>query len=226
MPTFYYNARQIQDGSETKGYLEASSPSDAIGELRSQGLLVLNINTQEPLAKGENKKSLKEKFFSHLPVFKNDKILLFRQLALMMRSGLNLTSSLSILIDEAQKKQMQDALKKMLEDVRGGVNLSESMKSFPRIFAPLDINLIASAELSGEMHQCLDRSADHHNYWGTVRAKMIQALIYPCIVLLFVFGVGFVIVFKIIPTSSNVSRNVLVPICLLGHLELSDVRPG
>lgn len=200
MPTYYYTAKR-QNGTDISGTVEAVSPKEAVKALSSQKLLMTSISDKDPALTDSGKNlSFKERVSFHLPLMRKDMIFFYRQMAMMLRSGLTVTRALRLLMIENPKRVLKTALQEIVADVQAGMAFSEALRKHPNVFKPVDVNIIASAELSGEMHSCLDKIADHLSFWGEVKAKVIQSMIYPAIVLLFVIFVGLVIVFKIIPT--------------------------
>jgi len=105
MPQFSYKALD-QSGKATDGHIDAPTEPAAIAKLRSKALYVLEIQATA-LPKGKAVSSTKtqskfEKSFSirmlerHQPISSHEQIFFFRQLAVMLQSGLPLLQSLEV----------------------------------------------------------------------------------------------------------------------------------
>jgi type IV pilus assembly protein PilC len=70
-------------------------------------------------------------------------------------------------------------------DVAGGTSLTEAIQRHPRIFSPLYVNMIRSAEAGGLLDQVLDRLSGFLEKEQETRGKIKSAMTYPTVVFFF-----------------------------------------
>jgi len=94
--------------------------------------------------------TLEELFPSFIRVRRPEVILFTRQLATFVHVGMPMMEGLAVLRDQATSGRCAKALDEMIHDLGAGASLSAAMAKFPRIFPRLYVDMIRSAELSGQ----------------------------------------------------------------------------
>ncbi|NEK92350.1 MAG: type II secretion system protein GspF, partial [Xanthomonas euvesicatoria] len=69
------------------------------------------------------------------------------------------------------------------DTVRGGAPLSSALERQHGLFSKLYINMVRAGEAGGSMQDTLQRLADYLERSRALRGKVINALIYPAILL-------------------------------------------
>src|SRR5205807_8958906 len=105
--------------------------------------------------------SLEELFPSFIRVRRSEVILFTRQLATFVRVGMPIIDGMAVLRDQAGSHLMRHALTEMITDLGAGAALSASMAKFPRIFSALYVDMIRSAEVSGNLDEVLRQLASY-----------------------------------------------------------------
>ncbi|MCM8530954.1 MAG: type II secretion system F family protein [Lentisphaeraceae bacterium] len=205
MPLFVYEARDSQ-GEEKSGTIEAENQMIARRLLRKDRLMVLSLEVFEQRA--EKRFPLKDL----LSVNTKDRVFFCRQLSMMLKSGLTLVNSLTIMSQEFPRKMMRDTLAKVIEDIRGGLPFSEALGKYPKVFTPLLIKVMHCAEQSGEMSAGLLEVSSQLEFRDGMKKKAISACTYPLIVFMLALGVGIFLVFKIIPTFDKFLSKKNIPL--------------
>jgi type IV pilus assembly protein PilC len=204
MPEFEYNALTA-DGVRTSGLLTADSADEAAMLLRTRQLRILqlqqaeDVSSRQKSAASANTLLLADRLAGYTPVRKRDIIQLFQHLAMMVRSGLTVTTTLHLLEEECQKPKLKLALNDISRAVQSGSPLSKALESAPRYFDPLTRSIIASTEETGELAEGAERIATSLDFWLSLRQRVLQALIYPCIVIVLAVIVTVVMVFFFLP---------------------------
>ena len=67
-----------------------------------------------------------------------------RQFNTIVAAGISVIECIDILRKQTENKTLADALDSVYEDVQTGVTLSNAMKSFPKVFTELLINMVGS----------------------------------------------------------------------------------
>lgn len=158
--------------------LEAPSSHAAAARLVSEGLTPLDIRSGGI--------SLAERL--HQPIILgrgasiSEQALILTQLALLVRSGLPVDRSLDLLRDQANATRQKLLLSNVLDDVRGGVNLSLAIAR-QNLFPSYVTGVIAAAEQSGRLGEALTSVAMRMSALSTTRRQLATALAYPVAVL-------------------------------------------
>ncbi|MEN9361466.1 MAG: hypothetical protein RL095_3001 [Verrucomicrobiota bacterium] len=217
MLPFTYTARNAS-GQEESGEVLAADVAEAWRLLKERGLTPLKISEVERLRRS----------LSRWPVTTQDKVMLFRQLALMLRSGLSLAFVLETLEAEAHKIKMRDVLARLRDDIRAGRPFSEALERQPEIFPPLICRLVSSSEASGQLADACVAIAENLEFWRELRGKVLAAALYPAIVLLLGLGVLLFLLISLVPKFEKAfgAKLSVVPwmaksLFTLSHLVLS-----
>jgi len=126
-------------------------------------------------------------------------ILLFtKQLSITLQSGLTLPESLRILAEQA-KGRMKKMLQSIVDTVESGAAFSDAIQKYPKHFSVLYINTVKAGEVSGALPVNLLRLALQLKKKIELQKKVKSALIYPGIIFIAVFIMGFVVALFVLP---------------------------
>ncbi len=191
MPTYRYESHTVT-GTSVRDILEAESPADLFAKLRQRGEFC--VAYRETRLKAEE---WKEPATAKLAP--RELAVVCRQFSTMLNAGLTVIKCLDTLSSQAQKKNTRAALLGVYERVQKGLALSEALLR-QQAFPPLLINMVESGEASGSLEPIMERMAEHFEKEYKLRARVINALIYP--VTLAVTGVVVMVVLLgfVIPT--------------------------
>ncbi|MEC9002062.1 MAG: type II secretion system F family protein, partial [Planctomycetota bacterium] len=105
MPYFKYKALRAS-GEEVLGGLEAGSAEVAASTLREQGLFVVQVaeSHRQPGAASAGKRRLIYRASWLLPIVARDRAMFFRQLSMMLQTGLTLLQGLEVCVRESNKR--------------------------------------------------------------------------------------------------------------------------
>ncbi len=197
MPTFQYKAR-TKVGEPREGVIEASSKEAALDLLQQNELVVLALGE-------ETKKSLWEIPLTFgREVSQKDVVLFMRQLATLLEAKIPAVEALKILVGETQKPRLRGAVAEILDDVSGGMALSQAMAKHPAIFSDFMTNLVLSGEESGKLEEVFTYLADYQerSYHYTTKAR--NSMIYPVFVLVTFTAVITVMLVTVIPRLTSI----------------------
>lgn len=113
---------------------------------------------------------------------------LTRQLASMLRAGVQLSECLTALIDQAERPGLKRVLSDLKVQVNEGVSLSGALSRHPKFFSDLYVNLVAAGEAAGNLEGVLFRLAQFLEAQNRLKGKVTSALFYPATMT--VIGVG------------------------------------
>ncbi len=108
-----------------------------------------------------------------------------RQFATMIDAGLSVVKCLDILQKQSKNPRLKEVIGTVKHDVAGGISLTEALQKHPRVFTPLYINMVRSAEAGGILDQVLDRLSGFLEKEQEMRGKVKSAMTYPVVVFSF-----------------------------------------
>lgn len=197
MPTFAYQALS-RTGEELSGKMQADSTSAVAQVLRTEGLRVLQI--KERRRSGFlGQENFKDWLATQRSVSTDALIFFYRQMAFMLRAGLPLAECLQLAGSQISSPRLNLALRLMYRDIENGQPLSASLRKHRDVFSDIAINLVVAGESTGELDVIMERLAVHLEKKSQLRKQLINALIYPVIVILAAIGVATFMVVAIIP---------------------------
>lgn len=190
MPIFEYKAR-TKEGEQRSGTIETSSHEAALESLQKQNLVVT-------LLKERTRPSFLELRIGG-GVKQKDIVIFSRQLATLFEAQIPIMESLRTVMSETSNETFRGAVAQILDDVSGGMALSQAFARHPSIFSSFYIQLVRSGEESGKLQEIFSYVADYleHSYYLTTKAR--NALIYPAFITVTFFGVIVVMLVAVVP---------------------------
>ncbi len=208
-----------EKGQEQQGQIEAESEREVVRILRDRSVFVVKVREGEDIVFNKNIFSALKKFIAYLnpfqyaPVGSGDLILFFRQVALMLRAGYTLVTTLDATNEMVSKFRLKRAIGRMSNEIRRGNSFSSMLAKERAIFSPMVANLIESGEKSGNLDAILERLAESMERSKELKRQLISALVYPAFVLLSAIGVVLFLVLGVIPRFARFlsARSVGLP---------------
>ncbi len=191
----YQYVAKDQEGHVIKDFFEAFSKVEVHSFLLSEGFEVYSI-----------KKASKWTVFVHgkasvntVRIKTKDLIFFITQLSTYLKAGIPLVEALKILSRQFKKKSYQKIFKAIIYDLTMGDNFSDALNkqnvAFPRLF----INMVKTAEMTGELPEVLDDMYNYYTETEKTRKQMITAMMYPSLVFIFSVAVITFIMMFVIP---------------------------
>lgn len=115
-------------------------------------------------------------------ISQRDILAVTRQLAVMMKAGINISDALHSMSQQTQNPKLAKLLEELHVDVEAGKPFSEAIGKHPKYFNPLYINMIKASELSGSFSHALQRIAQYTEQQLETRSMVFGALMYPAII--------------------------------------------
>jgi general secretion pathway protein F len=178
MPAFSYTAVDAE-GRTRRGIVEAEAPRQARADLRSEGLVPLElapVDAETPTAGAARWFGRRHRLGA------GEVALLTRRLALLLEAGLTVEQSLSALIEQAETDETRRILAAVRAEVMSGHSLSTALERYPSSFPDIYRALVSTGEHSGELSAVMTRLADYLEAREAVRQSAGLALLYPAIV--------------------------------------------
>lgn len=135
-----------------------------------------------------------------------DLIIFNQELLALVKAGLPILQCLDILIERAGKGRFAGILSKAREEVRGGSHLSESLERYPQV-PILYTAFLRVGESSGTMAEVIERYINYLKIVDGIKQKVINALIYPVLLLAVVAAVVLFLVTYAVPTFAEMYKD-------------------
>lgn len=201
MNTYEYQAINT-DGETLTGFIDADSLKQAQDRLRNEGLFPIAIDscTKDEKTKRKSKRE---------PLIKRrirllDIALATRQLATLIAAGLPLAECLNSVLEQTEKKNLKVILAGVRSKVIEGYSLADSLKQYPEAFNHLYCSTIAAGEQTGRLDLIMEQLADYIEKQVAMRNKILQALIYPFVMLFMSFAIVIFLLSYVVPKIIDV----------------------
>ncbi len=203
----YRYRAMTQDGQKLQGIIDANDERQARLRLREEGLFLLDIRPQ----KSSGVKTRR-------PRISHSELTLFtRQLATLSAAALPLEESLAVIGQQSSNKRLGDVLNQVRSAILEGHPLSALFDSLYR-------TLVKAGEKSGLLAPVLEKLADYNENRQKIRSKLIQSLIYPCMLTTVAIGVVIILLTAVVPkiTEQFMHMKQQLPLSTRILLGLSD----
>ena len=206
MAIFNYLTKD-SEGNRKEGEIRADSLDGAIQKLTSNGQLVISLkevdDTFDFLGPFLDEIQLSiEKLKNRVPL--SNIVFFTRQLATMFSAGLTLERAIQSLGAEEKHRKFKKVLNSVSENIRKGLNLSESLARHPGVFNTLFIAMVKAGEVSGNLNEILEQLSSYLENLDDTRRKVKSAMNYPIFMILFLIAMLMVMLLVIIPKFSQV----------------------
>ncbi|MDP2676443.1 MAG: type II secretion system F family protein [bacterium] len=212
---FNYEAKTEQ-GDIRKGTIEAPTQDLAVSALQRNNLIIVSV------ASAEERGTFSEKFSAFFERVKlRDIVIVSRQLATLFEAKVPVVDSFKILVSEAPSNVLRKNLRDVLDDIQGGLPLSQAMGRHPKVFSDFYVNMVRAGEESGELEKVFTFLADYLDRSYQLTNRVRNALIYPAFVLSAFLAVMILMMTIIIPRLSSIIIDSGQPIPLYTQIVIT-----
>ena len=162
-------------GASTKGEIEANDRGAVAGQLRSKGLIVLDIEEIIPKNAGDLLARFKK-------VKSDDLVIATRQLSTMVQSGMSLLRALYVMEEQTESDQLREVWIAIRKDIEAGVSLSEALRKHPKVFNELYVAMVQAGETGGILDRTLLRVSDQLEKDAALKRQIKAAMMYPSVI--------------------------------------------
>jgi type IV pilus assembly protein PilC len=199
MATYAFKALDLA-GAPSKGEIEASDKQTVAAQLRSRGLIVVDIEERTPASAGD----LLARFKKIKP---DDLVIGTRQLATMVQSGMSLLRALYVIEEQTENEKLREVWINVRKDVEAGVALSDALQRHPEAFNELYVAMVQAGETGGILDQTLVRVAEQLEKDAALRRQIKAAMVYPSLIGGFAFVVLFALVTFLVPVFEKIFKD-------------------
>ncbi len=191
MPIFEYKGI-TQAGKTVRSTVDADNVRNARARLKKDGIFVEEIRD-----KSRAKAAAKKRTSSSGGVKVEDRAMMTRQLATLLKANITLVEALAAVADQVEQPTLKEALSDIKNMVNEGSTFHKGLAKYPKIFNFVYQTMVEAGEASGTLDVILLRLAEFTESENELNAKVKSATLYPIIMFVFVtlmLGVMFVFV--------------------------------
>ncbi len=230
------------DGKYQHGSMTGESEQNVVAQLQRQGLIPVQITPSrggtdlnqktvtlapEDQTSKDFKKYLSDLLsgktrlkFSSKP--KNKDLIMFAEhLSIMLKSGITLNKSLSLLGELAENKSFSRVINEVHEQIREGAPLWQALQNHSSTFPQVFINMVRAGEAGGVLDTVLSRVAEYLDEIQELKEYIVSAMIYPTILALTAIGSIMVMLTFVMPRFSQIFQGMGVELPLMTQLMLA-----
>ena len=210
MPTFSYRALQ-GDGKFAEGVLDAGSRPDALRQIETLGLRPVNVTESVSKAAKKNGSTASQNIsfkFESKKVSAKELENFTRLLSSLLAAGVPLSRALVILQKEASSTAAKEKWKNIHDLVVDGLSLADSMAKSPETFPRVYVAMVEAGEAGGFLDVVLAQIAEFQSREKDLKAKVLTAMLYPCILLVLALGILTLLLTFFIPKFQAIFSNM------------------
>jgi len=114
-------------------------------------------------------------------------------------------------VDQTKNPRLADSIRRIKMAVDGGFSLSGALRTRAE-FNTLMVSIVSAGEEGGKLDESLDRLATFLERQDELRRKIVSAVTYPAVVILFAVFILYILVTVVMPRFSQVFRGLNVPL--------------
>ncbi len=210
MPNFSYIITE-PDGTRREERLRANSYEAAWSTLTKRGWKIISLREIRIAEQAESTSIIDQvstaiyKMRTAIPL--QTLVFFTRQLSTMFSAGLTIEKSVANLMSEEKSGRFRKVLAVVATDLKRGKALSEALAEHPGVFDSLYIALVKAGEISGSLNTVLDELSNYLEAVAETRRKVVSALTYPVIIVIFMIVILTALLIFIVPMFTDIYAN-------------------
>jgi type IV pilus assembly protein PilC len=198
MALFAYRAVDAE-GHISSGNLDAANAIDLELRLKRLGLDLVTFDSVKRSSAARSRS-----------VTRTELITFCFHLSQLLKAGVNIIEALTDLRDTVDNSGFRQVIASLLEDIGGGLRLSEAMANHSYCFDNVFVALVRAGEQSGQMVEVLDELSENLKWQDEMSSQAKKAMVYPAIVFVVIIAVIMVLMIVLVPQLAATFKQ-LVP---------------
>ncbi|WP_374355319.1 type II secretion system F family protein [Chitinimonas sp.] len=187
-----------QAGRQVRGQTEAANLVDLESRLNRLGLYLIE----------EREVEYRPSLFGGKSIRRADLITFCFHMEQLTRAGVSLLEGLDDLRDSLENQHFQQIIATMIEDIEGGLQLSQAMNKHPTVFDAVFSNLIQSGEATGRLPDVLLNLTETLKAQDELAAQTKKIIMYPAFVGTVILGVIAFLMIYLVPKLVGFIKNM------------------
>ena len=145
------------------------------------------------------------------------------QFSVMIGSGISIVESIVVCAEQKYSRILKSALRKIQDDLKQGLLLSDAMAKHPKVFPPFFSSMVYVGESAGCLDRVLVTVAEYYEFEEKTKKKVRSSLAYPIVLILLLIAVVVVMMLFVIPTfiQSFSKMDVEMPALTMAIFDMS-----
>lgn len=184
-----------QQGQKIKGMIDGSNTAEVKAFLENEGFQVIKIELMNSVLNfqiGSTRLKISQLAF------------ILTQLSTYLKAGIPLIDSVRILERQSVKPDQKRIFSNITYELYKGESFSNALASQGSTFPKLLINMVKTAEMTGDLPEILDDMSDYYTSIDRTRKQAISAMAYPTIIFVFAICVLTFILVYVIPEFQGI----------------------
>ncbi|MDU1910998.1 type II secretion system F family protein [Fusobacterium sp.] len=182
MPQYKYIAYDIK-GRKCRGKKEFLNEKEFRKFLKSKRMILIQFEILK-----KNKK-----------IYQGEILSFTRELKIMLESRISIIEALKILGEQYENSAFGEIIFNIKKDILNGSSIGEAFRVYKNIFGNFYVDLLYLGEISGKITENLERISINLELENKIRKKIMEALFYPCIVIVFSIVVIIFLILYVLP---------------------------
>ncbi len=187
MATFAYRAID-EEGHIQNGNIDAVNGVDLELRLKRMGMDLIKFDSIK-----------KSALFGAARITRKELITFCFHLDQLMRAGVPIIDALTDLRDSVDSPAFRQIVASLLEDIEGGLRLSDAMANHTEAFDTVFVALIRTGETAGQLPEVLTKLTENLKWQDELGAQVKKAMIYPLASAVVIFGVVLILMIFLVP---------------------------
>lgn len=125
------------------------------------------------------------------------------QLSTYLKAGIALADAVKILAKQSKKPAIRKSFYELVYQLLKGESLSDAMDMQEKVYPKLLINMVKTAEMTGDLPSILDDMSEYYTSIDQTRKQMKSAMTYPAIVFIIAIAVLVFMLVYLVPQFSS-----------------------
>lgn len=198
MASFAYRAID-EEGLMQRGSIDAMNAVDLELRLKRMGLELITFESIK-----------KSTMLAAKRISRKELVTFCFHMDQLMRAGVPIIDALTDLRDSVENPAFRQIVASLLEDIEGGLKLSEAMANHPSAFDNVFVALISTGEQTGQLPEVLSKLTENLKWQDELAAQVKKAMTYPIFAGTVIIGVVFALMIFLVPQLA-VTMKALTP---------------
>lgn len=185
-----------QQGQKIKGQIDGTSTAEIKVFLENEGYQVIRIDSLTGIMNAQIGGSTRLKM--------SQLAFILTQLSTYLKAGIPLIDSVRILQRQSVKPAQKRVFSNITYQLYKGESFSNALTSQGETFPKLLINMVKTAEMTGDLPEILDDMTEYYTSIDRTRKQAISAMAYPTIIFVFAICVMTFILVYVIPEFQGI----------------------
>lgn len=148
-------------------------------------------------------------------------IFFFRQILSMVLSGVSVGEGIKILASKIEDIRFRGIFRELATSISQGKSFADSLKDSNYFFPPVIISFINQGENSGDMVEVFKRTISYWEKKRNIKNRLIDALIYPALLLVIIFFIVIFLTMIVIPEFTKIYADFSESLPLITQMTLN-----